>query len=313
MGLFSKKSVPSLDTGRLLDISKRNANLQRDLVSQQFGSLAPLNVNFESKRTALGQSIAPQTENILSQYGQNLSEANKAEENARNAATTNFRAQAFRDVPAIQRAIRNSLGGNRLLQSGAAASTLANPITGAVQSAADFAANQENERLANIANRADTLANAGFGARTSALEKKLGLDEGTINQLTQMGRTDLIDKFNKLGGIQEQEGANELGIEQARQMNEIAKAQAANANRGGILSSLGSLAGLGIGAAFGGPLGAGIGSQIGGMAGGLAGGTAPQQFDPTLLFALSQRNPATQKYAVTSSLGRVPVGTGRYA
>ena len=183
--------------------------------------------------------------------------------------------------------------------SGAALSTLAKPTIQAAQNASDFAAQQENERLSNVTNRAEGLATTGFNTRQAATAQRLGIDEDTINQLTQMGRTDLIDKFNSLAGVESEYGANELGIEQARQADEMARASADRANRGSLFSTVGSLGGMGLGAMFGGPMGAAVGGQLGGTLGGMAGGQNPQQLDPTLLFALAQRN----KSAVSRSLG----------
>jgi hypothetical protein len=300
MGLFSKTKVPGINTDALNAINLQTANKQKDLITQKLAGLQPLNQQFGTQRKELSASIEPGAEKTLTQYGADLSQVGTQEKAARDAATNTFREQQFRDVPAIQQAIRNSLGGNRLLGSGAALSSLAKPTIQAAQNASDFAANNEQERLANAVGRSENMATTGLSTRQKAMADRLGMDEGTINQLTAMGRTDLIDKFNSLAGVESDYGANQLAIEQAKQANDIAQATAANANKQGITSSLGSLAGMGLGFATGtGPLGAAVGSQIGGTIGGFAGGGTPQQFDPTLLYALAQRN----KKAVTASTG----------
>lgn len=313
MGLFSKPKVPSFDSGALLRIQNENEAKQKAIIGGLRPGLQPINTNFETKRNALGQEIQTGTENVLGQYGQDLSRVGAADTAARNAANVGFREQSFRDVPEIQRSIRESLGGSGTMGNAAALSTLSRPILEANRSSRDFTSQNTAAGLAGEAGRSEKLADTGFSARSGALQSKLGLDEGTIQFLTESGRGDLINEANSLLGVEEQGGANRLGIEQARQQNEMAKAAAANARRGQIMSSLGSLAGTGLGFAVGGPMGAGLGSQLGGMAGNFAGGgSGGGTFDPTLLYAMASRQPNNRTAVVNSLGGRIPVGTGRY-
>lgn len=281
-------SIPGYDTGKLNAISKANADKQRQLIQQKFTGLQPINQQYQTSQTNLSNGILPQAEEQVQKFGTDLNSVNTADAAQRQQSSDAFRANAFRDVPAIQRQIRNSLGGNRLLNSGAAVSTLANPTVNAAQNASDFASQNEQARLAGVTGRANEFATTGFNTRQQALASKLGIDENTINQLKDMGRGDLIDQFNSLSDVQGQEGANELGIEQLGQSQNIAAAQANAAKRSAILGSLGSIAGMGIGS-FAGPLGAAVGGQIGGTLGTTAGGGTPQPFDPTLLFAAAQK------------------------
>lgn len=281
-------SIPGYNTAKLNQIATDNANKQRQLIQQKFSGLQPINQQYQTSQTNLSNNILPQNEGQIAQFGNDLNAANTAEAAQRQQSSDAFKAQAFQNVPALQRQIRNSLGGNRLLNSGAAVSTLAQPTVQAAQNASNNAAQNEQQRLADVTSRANTLATTGFNSRQSALASKLGLDENTINQLASMGRSDLIDQFNSLAGVQQQEGADQLGIEQLGESQNIAQAQANQAKKSAILGSLGSIAGLGIGS-FAGPLGAAVGSQIGGTVGTAAGGGVPQSFDPTLLFALAQK------------------------
>jgi hypothetical protein len=221
------------------------------------------------------------------------------EKAAGDIASQQNRVQNFQNAPAIQRAIRNSLGGSGTLNSGAAASTLAQPIINAAQSSADFDAQMQGNLLQNQAARAENLASTGFSTRQAATAKRLGIDQDTLDTLTKMGRSDLVDKFTSLSDVQGQEGANELAIEQAKQQNDIAQAQAAAAKRGGLFSQVGQIGGGVIGGMFGGAPGAAAGMSLGGSLGGMAGGNTNQQFDPTMLFALANRN----KTAIQNRLG----------
>jgi hypothetical protein len=291
-------SIPGIDAAKLNAINQKNAQTQRELIAQRLSGLQPINAQFETSRNALSARIPGEAEKVIGQYGADLDKATAAEKSARDTSTNQFREQAFRDVPAVQQAIRNQLSGNRLMGSGAALSSLAKPLIGATQNASDFAAQNESARLGNVANRADSLASGGFGVRQKAMADRLGLDQSTIDSLAQMGRTDIIDKFNSLAGVEDQAGANELSIEQAKQQNDIARAQADAAKRGGLFSQVGQLGGAAIGGMFGGAPGAAAGMSLGGSLGGMVGGNTNQQFDPTMLFALSNRN----KSAISKSL-----------
>lgn len=312
MGLFSKPKTPSIDTGALLRIQAENEAKQKAIVGGLRGNLSPISLDYKSQRNQLGQDITTGTEGNLAKYGQELQTINMADANARNVANVGNREQSFRDIPEIQRSIRESLGGSGTIGNAAALSALSRPVLEANRSARDFESQNTVAGLNATSARNEKFADTGFGARSGALSSKLGLDEGTIQYLTDTGRGDLIDEANSLLGIEDQAGSNRLGIEQARQQNEMAKAAAANARRGQIMSSLGSLAGTAIGS-FGGPTGMALGSQLGGMAGNFAGGgTGGGTFDPTLLYAMAQRQPANRTAVVRSLGGRVPVSSGSY-
>lgn len=302
MGLFSKKRVPGIDTGALTRIAEQSANTQRDILNRRKLALQPLNQRFQTDRSALSAQVEPGTENLINRFGTELQGVAQGERAANQNAVIGQREQAFRDVPEIQRSIRESLGGSGLLRSGAASRELSRPILDAVRSSRDFSTGLETQQLGRESNRAEGLATTGFNARSQALNKRLGIDEDTINLLSSMGRQDILDEYRDLAGIEGDLGSSRLGIEQTRQANDMARAQASAARRGQILSSLGTLAGTGLGALTGSPLGAGIGAQLGGSLGSLAGGGAPGQFDPSLIIALMQQNrlnkPSTNPGAV---------------
>lgn len=303
MGLFSKKSsVPSLDTGALTRIAEENAAKQQGIIKGLRGGLQPINTNFETKRGELSARVPGETETTLSRFGQDLSTVGEAETDANRQAGVAFREQSFRNVPEIQRSIRESLGGAGTMGNAAALSALSRPVLDANRASRDFDANLEQTRLGNVTARGEKLADTGFSARSDAMKTKLGLDEGTIDYLTSIGREDLVREAEGLLGTEEQLGSNRLGIEQARQADNMARAAAANSRRSGVLSSLGSVAGAGVGL-LGGPMGVALGSQLGGMAGNLAGGGTGGTLDPTLLYAMAQRQPNNRANVVKSLSG----------
>lgn len=304
MGLFSKPKVPGIDTGALTRIAEQNANTQRDILGRRKQALQPLQEKFKTDRAAFSAQIEPGTENLLNRYATDIQGVGAGERAANQSAVIAQRGQSFRDVPEIQRSIRESLGGSGLLRSGVASREIARPILDAARSSRDFSTGLETQQLGRESQRAEGLATTGYNARTAALNKRLGVDEQTLNTLASLGREDLIKEYKDLAGIESDLGGARLGIEQARQANEIERAKASAARRGQILSTLGTVAGGAAGALVpgGGMLGAGIGAQLGGSLGNLAGGGTGGQLDPTLLFALAQQ----RRQNVGRSLGAAP-------
>lgn len=310
MGLFSKPKVPGIDTGALTRITEQNATTQRDLLGRRKQALLPLQEKFKTDRAAFSSQIEPGAESLVNRYATDLQGVGGQERAANQSAVIAQREQSFRDVPEIQRAIRESLGGGGLLQSGVASRELSRPILDAARSSRDFSTGLETEQLGRESQRAEGLASTGYGSRTAALDKRLGVDESTLNTLASSGREDLIKEYEDLAGIESDLGSSRLGIEQVRQANNAERAKASAARRGQIMSTLGTVAG-GVAGSFGGPLGAGIGAQLGGSLGNLAGGGSGGQLDPTLLFALAQNranNPTTNntRSNVLRSLGSQP-------
>lgn len=305
MGLFSKPKVPGIDTGALTRIAEQNASTQRDILGRKKQALQPLNAQFKTDRAGLSAQIEPGAENILNKYATELGGVSAMQKTANDTASIANRNQNFRDVPELQRSIRESLGGSGLLRSGGAQSSLAAPVLNAARSSSDFSSGLETQRLQDETDRQENLAGTGFNTRNAAFNKRLGVDEETLNTLASLGRTDLLDEYNSLAGIESDLGESRLGIEQTRQANEIEKAKASAARRGQILSTLGTVAGGVVGMA-GGPVGAGLGAQVGGALGNLAGGGTGGTIDPTLLFALAQQ----RRNNVRQSLG-TNIGGGR--
>lgn len=313
MGLFSSPKIPGIDTGALTRIAEQNAQNQRDILARKKIALAPLGEQYKTEIGKISSQIEPGAENLLNKYATDLSGVNAMQKEANTASSIANRNQNFRDVPELQRAIRESLGGNNLLRSGGAVGSIAQPIINAARSSSDFSSGLEASRLADEARRQEGLAGTGLNLRNEALNKRLGLDEETVKYLQDTGRTDILDEYNALGGIESELGANRIGIEQARQANDQAQAAAAASRRGQILSTLGSVGGAGLGFLAGGGVGAGLGAQLGGQFGNIAGGGGGGgSFDPTLLYALSQRQQPQRTAVVRSLGGRVPVGTGSY-
>jgi hypothetical protein len=308
LGIGGNK-VKALDTGAALAIAQKKKQTTMDYANQQEAQLKAGYAPFEAKRNAISAQLEPGAEKQLASYGQDLNKVGAAEQEQYGQAANQFRQQSFRDVPEVQRAIRDQLGGNRLMGSGAALSSLAKPTIQAAQQSADMASSLEQQRLGNVTNRAEGFATTGFNTRSKAMADRLGMDEQTLNTLQQMGRTDLIDKFNSLSGAESDYYDTEGDLNLLQQQSDMQAQQAKNARRSAIIGTLGSVAGMAAGgiASGGNPLAVAAGGQVGGQLGQMAGGGTPGQVDPTYIAALMQsrkrpvytpQNPTEARFAM---------------
>lgn len=297
MGLFGKKpKIPGIDTNALNALVDEAANKKRMVVNTLGTDLAPISANFEAKRGNLGSQYLKDVDAGISDFNTGIGALKESSGVAGEEAARAFREQQFRDVPELQKAIRESLGGSGTLNTGAARFALANPTIQAAQASSDFAAQQKINDLQRKQQLGEKALDYSTTAKQGGIDTKFGLDKDTVDYLTSIGRSDLIDRANAHLGIEGEVGDARLSIEQARQQNDIARATAAANNRNAVLSGLTTLGGAGIGGLFGGPTGAALGGQFGSNIGQIATGQ-PVQFDPTLLYAM--RN----KTAVSRSLG----------
>lgn len=302
--------VPGIDYGTVEGRATANANTQKDLLNQDLArrraiqsSLSPklsaANEEFKTGEAGVSQALTDRNEEALKTYGTDMSNLNASDAAANAAAANTNQERAFRTLPAQQQLIRESLAANGLSRTGSAARQLSAPVTNAARMTNDYSTDLENKRLANVSRRGESVATAGLDTRKQTALNRMGLDSGTIQYLNSIGRQDLVNEAATAAGLSVDEAAGLSDISQnltdtlnqtdiARQSQAQAQAEARNAKKGGILRSLTTLAGTGVGAFFGGPMGASIGGQIGQTAGGLATGQ-PAGFDPTLLYALQQR------------------------
>ena len=131
-----------------------------------------------------------------------------------------------------------------------------------------------NQAMANMAQTSGLSAGARERlqkqAQLAGMKGRQGaLQEGEIQRMNlqraiagQEGKERLMDI-----GTQKQQYQSKLAEHAGSQLARQQMAMAAQQGKSQLLGSLGSMAGMGIGAAFGGPVGAGIGGSLGGMFG----------------------------------------------
>lgn len=300
MGLFSKKKTPSFDTGALRAILEQGQTRAKNEINTGFSQSAPLLKQFESSRNALGKAFETGANQRAQTFAQGLQQVESPEFVRQQQAKA--RELAFRDLPGTQELIREQLGATGGLNRGAAIRALQAPVLQAAQTASDQGFQIQQDAAARDINRRQVALKTIFDTGQGAALERLGIDEQTANTLLKTGRADIIDRAMALAGIEQNRTQGLLDIETLRQQQEIAKAQAKNARRGALLSSVGSLAGAGLGS-FGGPTGALLGSNLGGQLGGLAsGGTQPLDLSG-ILTALTLRRSNQPQQNVFSTQG----------
>lgn len=309
MALFGKKpNIPSIDTAALNRLVDEAAAKKRAIVGGLTGELQPISANFEQKRNALGTGYLNDVNTGINEFNTGIGALKESSGAAGEEAARAFREQQFRDVPEIQKSVREALGGSGTLNTGAARFSLARPTIEAARASSDFAAQQKINDLQRKQQLGEKALDYSTTAKQGGIDTKFGLDKDTVDYLTSIGRSDLIDKANSMLGIEGDVGDARLNIEQARQNNDIARATAAANNRNAVLSGITTLGGAAIGGLFGGAPGAAAGGSFGSNAGQLLTGQ-PVQFDPTTLYALKNKT----RSMVSRSIGggrSTPVGSG---
>lgn len=233
--------VPSFNPTPLRDILQQGANKQRSVVNSLPGQLVPFNTELQDKTNKIGQDY------LTSATGRK----NELVSGAVNPAATNAaigakQEQEFRGVPMQQQAIRDALASGNRLATGRGAAAIAQPVITAAQNVSDYGSNLN---LQNEQNRQTNLR-TGISYEQQADLNKLGLDEDTMKTLFETGRGDIVQQAADLLGIEGDLSQGLFNLENTRQLSDIAKAQADEANRNALRNALlgigGNLAGIGL-------------------------------------------------------------------
>lgn len=229
--------VPAYNTGPLKDILNQGAEKQRGLTNNLNLELSPVTGKFGDTQTKNANDFVTGQKTLGEDYVRSLNNPTLRDE-----AVGRINENAFRNVPAAQQAIKESLAGTGRMGNGRATNLLAQPVLQAAQQAGDQATEYD-------VNQDQTRQNAlgqVFGNNASALSSKLGLDSDTARTLMENGRGDLITKAANLMGVEGDLSQGLFNLEDTKQKSDIAAAEAANQRRNALYNSL-----LGIGGQLG--------------------------------------------------------------
>lgn len=264
-------NIPGYDTAKLNDIVNQGYTKRKNLLEGAFSDLPQFGQNYSKTATGNEQTFSNANLGAAEDYQKGLAGLGDEQKAANELSVAANREQNFRQVPEVERRIRDIVGATIGFGSGAAAPQLAAPTLNAAQQSGDF----QNQLEVNRLNEAGANRKEGLGAVFSAKQQnalnKLGIDQETAQMLLDTGRSDVLNKALQLSGLEGENAQSLLDIEQLRQSQDIAKAQADAKARAGRLGAITSLIGTGAGAFFG-PTGALIGNQIGNTVGGGGGG-----------------------------------------
>lgn len=264
-------NIPGYDTEKLKGIVGEGYNKRKNLLEGAFGQLPQFGTDYEKKATGIGDTFSNANLGAAEEYQKGLAGLGDEQKAANELSVAANREQNFRQVPEVERRIRDIVGATVGFGSGAAAPQLAAPTLQAAQQSGDFQNQLEVNRLNEAAsNRKEGLGTIFSAKQTNALNK-MGIDQDTAKMLLETGRGDVLNKALQLSGLEGENAQSLLDIEQLSQSQNIARAQAEAKAKAGRLGAITSLVGTGAGAFFG-PTGALIGNQIGSTIGGGGGG-----------------------------------------
>lgn len=233
-------STPKYNVKPLQDILNQGADKQRGIATSLPGQLTPIDTTFGNKQGAAGADYLQNVKQTGTDYVNSI-----ANPQLRDKSIAAINENAYRNVPAAQQAIRESLAGTGRFGNGKAQNLLAQPVVQAGEQAADNSIAYDNQADQNRINA----TGQAFGANTSALASKLGLDSDTAKTLMENGRGDLIQQAQNLLGIEGDVSQGLFNLEDTRQKSDIASAQADQQRRSALLNSLLGIGGQ-VGAAY---------------------------------------------------------------
>jgi len=246
--LFGKKKKPNLNIAAIQQTAQRGAEQQRGLIGAQESQLRPLTEQFKTGREQLSASIQPEFAKVGEQLRSGLAGIGDIEAQASEQALDLQQRRAARDIPLQQQLLREQLAASGGLRTGGAARVLQQPVVQQQQAQSDLAAQLASERLSREASRQETGAMQQAELARQGLVQRLGVDEGTLNMLLELGRTDIIDRIGALRGVSQDETNAMLGALGLQAQQSAAEAAAENQRRQALFSGLTQLGGTLLGA-----------------------------------------------------------------
>jgi len=236
-----KKKAKGPDIGYLTGIVKQGAEKARGLTGQEYETLQPLSQKYGAGIEELGAGYESKIRGLGEEYQKGLAGVGESEKAARDLAVALQQKEEYGAVPLQQQMIREQLAAGGGLRTGAAGKLLAQAPTQAAQRVSQFRTQADIERLSREAARQEEGVRNLYQTQAGAALTKLGLDQTKLQTLLETGRTDIINKYAKLAGIDEAELNAILGIHGLATQTEMANVAAENARQQAILEQLGGL------------------------------------------------------------------------
>jgi len=291
MALFGGSSK-KMDTGALRNLLMQGLGRQEQVIKGGFRELPQMSEQYEQRQKQAGQAFGEASRAAAQNLAQGLQNVESPDFLRMQQAKS--RELAFRDLPAAQQQIRESLAATGGLGRGVAVRALQQPVLQAQQTAADQGFALQEAAMGRDIQRREQALNQIYSTDQGVALQSLGIDQDIARTLLDTGRGDILNRAMQLANVEQQRTQGLLDIETLRQQQEIAADQQKRAQLGAILGTVGSLGGAALGAGLtgGNPYGAAIGSSVGGGLGGLAGGgTQPVDLGSILaLRAFQQQN-----------------------
>lgn len=236
-----KKKAKGPDIGYLTGQIQQGAQKGREQVGAEFGELQPITQQYGKGIEELGTGYEAKTKGLAEEYQKNLGQLGEADKTARDLSIALKSKESYGAVPMQQQAIREQLASSGGMRTGAAAKLMAQPTMQAAQDVSRAGTEMDIANLERQSVRQQQGVDALYQSQAGAALTKLGLDQEKLTTLMENGRTDIINKYAKLAGIDEAELNAILGLHGMQTQVEMANVAAANANRQAIWDQLGGL------------------------------------------------------------------------
>jgi hypothetical protein len=246
--IFGKKKKASVDTGAMLGAINKSTETQKNLVGNQFSDLQQPTAQFKTGMGQLGEDYLKSTQANAENYQKNLTQVGEAEKVAADKALAASQTAQASTIPLQQQAIRQSLASAGQLRTGAAAKALTAPVQQLTQNLGQERAASDVNIASRNAARLEQGVNTLYQSKAGADLEKLGMDKDTLTTLLNAGRTDIINKYASLIGIDQQQLANILGVQGIQANVGLANTAASNQNQAAIYNALTGLGGQIMGA-----------------------------------------------------------------
>jgi len=234
-----KKKAKGPDIGYMTGLVKQGSQRGREQAGQEYAELQPYTQEYGKGLEELGTGYEAKTKGLAEEYQRNLGQLGEADKTARDLSMALKSKETFGAVPMAQQAIRENLASAGAMRTGAAARALAQPTMQAAQEVSRAGTQMDIANAERQSARQEAGVNALYQSQAGAALTKMGLDQEKLRTLMENGRTDIINKYAKLAGIDEAELNALLGIHGIAVQADNAKVAAANARQQAIWNELG--------------------------------------------------------------------------
>lgn len=243
-GLFSKKAKAP-NYGQLFNQLDQSGQRQRDIIGSVRPQTTQMNTQYGQNVSGLTQALTQKNDAMGRDYLRDVSSASTA---LGNNLSDTLRQRVSQQTPEMMRQMKEQMAATGGLNRGASSAALANLAVGQANQIGQGQRDIANQELANRTKALDTV----FQADQATLMKATGLDYDTMQKLWYSGRGDLIDEAAQLVQEEQMRNSQKMGLMGSQMQMDFAGSTANAARQNDLISSLLSSMGTAAGYKFAG-------------------------------------------------------------